>query len=180
MRPGALESLGEDGSRFEVDGFPPVHLRLVGVHQVANALAALAVARELKLDPRRRWWRRSRPTGRRRGRMELRHERGATLLVDCYNANPDATRAGARRRWPAGRARNGASRCSATCWSWASARRALHRETGAAVRGAELWAVGEHADDYAAGARAAGAKVRVLASIEEARDGAARGAGAGT
>jgi UDP-N-acetylmuramoyl-tripeptide--D-alanyl-D-alanine ligase len=37
---------------------------------------------------------------------------------------------------------------------------ALHRETGARVRDAELWVVGEHAADYAAGARRAGVRVR--------------------
>ena len=36
----------------------------------------------------------------------------------------------------------------------------LHREVGEAVRGAELWAVGEHAADYAAGAGRAGIEVR--------------------
>jgi len=37
---------------------------------------------------------------------------------------------------------------------------ALHRETGARVRDAELGVVGAHAADYAAGARRAGARVR--------------------
>jgi UDP-N-acetylmuramoyl-tripeptide--D-alanyl-D-alanine ligase len=39
---------------------------------------------------------------------------------------------------------------------------ALHREVGAAVRDAELWVVGAHADDYAAGGRAAGVEVRMF------------------
>ena len=45
VRPRAVESLGATGSHVDVDGFPPLRLRLVGRHQVANALAALAVAR---------------------------------------------------------------------------------------------------------------------------------------
>jgi UDP-N-acetylmuramoyl-tripeptide--D-alanyl-D-alanine ligase len=167
VRPTRVVSLGEDGSRFEVAGFPPVHLRLVGVHQVANALAALAVAREMRLEPAAvaAALEAYRPT---RGRMELRHEGGATLLVDCYNANPDATRLALETlaAWP------GAGRRIALLGDMLElGERAaeLHRETGAAVRGAELWAVGRYADDYAAGARAAGAKVRVLAGIDEAR-----------
>src|SRR5262249_30228913 len=51
VHPESLADLGDAGSRFTVRGFPPVHLRLIGLHQVANALAALAVARELRLDP---------------------------------------------------------------------------------------------------------------------------------
>jgi UDP-N-acetylmuramoyl-tripeptide--D-alanyl-D-alanine ligase len=167
VRPKRLESLGEEGSRFEVAGFPSIHLRLVGVHQVANALAALAVAADLRLDPSAvaAALEAYRAT---RGRMELRHEHGATLLVDCYNANPEATRLALETlaSWPdAGR------RIALLGDMLELGPRAaeLHRETGAAVRGAELWAVGAHAADYAAGARAAGVTARVLGSIEEAR-----------
>ena len=39
----------------------------------------------------------------------------------------------------------------------------LHRETGEAVRDAELWAVGAFAAEYAAGARRAGAATRLFA-----------------
>ena len=167
VKPSRLESLGEAGSRFELAGFPPVHLRLVGVHQVANALAALAVAREMKLDPAAvvAALEAYRPT---RGRMELRHERGATLLVDCYNANPDATRLALETlaAWPGGGRRIALLGDMLELGPRAAE---LHRETGAAVRGAELWSVGNFANDYAAGARGAGAKVRVLAGIDEAR-----------
>src|SRR5262249_25639379 len=51
VRPDTLEDLGPGGARFTVAGFPPVHLKLIGTHQVANALAAIAVARHVKLDP---------------------------------------------------------------------------------------------------------------------------------
>ncbi|MGH7741145.1 MAG: glutamate ligase domain-containing protein, partial [Candidatus Eiseniibacteriota bacterium] len=167
VRPTRVESLGEQGSRFEVEGYPPIQLALVGVHQVANALAAIAVARDAGLDPAAVATALAayRPT---RGRMELRHDNGATLLVDCYNANPDATRLALETlaSWP------GAGRRIALLGDMlelGERAAALHRETGAAVRGAELWAVGRYASEYAAGARTAGATVRVLASIEEAR-----------
>src|SRR5439155_28640 len=51
VRPDEVEDRGPEGSRFRVEGFPPVRLRLIGMHQVANALAALAVARHLRIDP---------------------------------------------------------------------------------------------------------------------------------
>jgi UDP-N-acetylmuramoyl-tripeptide--D-alanyl-D-alanine ligase len=168
VKPLRVESLGEEGSRFEVQGFPPIHLRLAGVHQVANALAALAVALDQQLEPAAvvAALEAYRPA---RGRMELRHERGATLLVDCYNANPDATRLALETlaTWPGGGRRIALLGDMLELGERAAE---LHRETGAAVRSAELWAVGAHAADYAAGARSAGAKVRLLASIDEARE----------
>src|SRR5207237_341943 len=41
------------------------------------------------------------------GRMEVRSVRGATLLVDCYNANPESTRAALEtlQTWPAAQRR---------------------------------------------------------------------------
>jgi UDP-N-acetylmuramoyl-tripeptide--D-alanyl-D-alanine ligase len=173
VRPETLTDLGPDGSRFTVAGFPPVHLRLIGRHQVVNALAALAVAREYAVDPEAAVTALAaqRPA---KGRMEPRTLGGATLLVDCYNANPDSTAA-----------------ALATLAGWSGARRRvavlgdmlelgpdaarLHRETGEAVREAELWAVGAHAADYAAGAERAGAAARVFAdkaSLAEALRGA--------
>jgi UDP-N-acetylmuramoyl-tripeptide--D-alanyl-D-alanine ligase len=167
VRPDTLEDLGPGGSRFTVAGFPPVHLALIGRHMVANALAALAVAREFGIDPAAavRALEAHRPV---RGRMELRAARGATLLVDCYNANPDATRAALETlaEWP------GATRRIAVLGDMlelGATAAALHRETGAAVRNAELWAVGAHAADYAAGAAAAGVPARTFADRESAR-----------
>ncbi len=159
VRPQALTDLGPDGTRFAVSGFPPVHLRLIGRHQVQNALAALAVAREYAVDPAAAVaaLAAQRPA---RGRMEARALGGATLLVDCYNANPDSTRAALEvlRTWPATRriAVLGDMRELG-----ADAAR-LHRETGEAVQEAVLWAVGAHARDYAAGAARAGVEARVF------------------
>jgi UDP-N-acetylmuramoyl-tripeptide--D-alanyl-D-alanine ligase len=76
------------------EGSAPVTLRLHGAHNVPNALAAAALARELGLDldgiadglrtavARSRW------------RMEV-HQRGdgVTVINDAYNANPESVRA---------------------------------------------------------------------------------------
>jgi UDP-N-acetylmuramoyl-tripeptide--D-alanyl-D-alanine ligase len=168
VRPEDVEDLGPDGARFRVAGFPPVHLRLIGRHMVADALAAIAVARQYGLEPAAvaRALEAHRPA---RGRMERREARGGTLLVDCYNANPDATRAALETlaSWP------GAARRIAVLGDMLELGEnapALHRRTGAAVRGAELWAVGAHAADYAAGAREAGIPARTFASREAVRD----------
>ena len=76
------------------EGSAPVTLRLHGAHNVPNALAAAALARELGMDldgiadglgaavARSRW------------RMEV-HRRadGVTVINDAYNANPESVRA---------------------------------------------------------------------------------------
>jgi len=169
VRPATLESLGPEGSRFRVEGFPPVHLRLVGRHQVANALAAIAVAREYRLDPEAvaRALEAIRPIP---GRMEVRRLRGATVLVDCYNANPDSARAAL-----AALAECAARRRIAVLGDMLElgpGAPELHREVGEAVRDAELWAVGAHATDYTAGAaveaRAFADKPAVRAALGEA------------
>jgi UDP-N-acetylmuramoyl-tripeptide--D-alanyl-D-alanine ligase len=150
----------DGGTTLEVEGFPPVALRLIGRHQVTNALAALAVAREYRLDadavaaalgayhaPK--------------GRMELKHALGATLLVDCYNANPDSTRAALETlaAWPDSKRRIAVLGDMLELGDTAPA---LHRETGAAVRDAELWAIGAHIEDYAEGAKQAKVKTRTF------------------
>ena len=158
VHPEVVEDLGDAGSRFTVAGFPSVHLQLIGLHQVGNALAALAVARELKLDPAAvvAALAAQRPL---KGRMEIRHAGGATLLVDYYNANPDSMRAALSTLagWP--RAQRRIAVLSDMRELGGTAAR-LHREVGEAVRDAELWVVGEHAADYAAGGARAGVEVR--------------------
>lgn len=79
------------------DGSAPVRLRLYGEHNVVNALAAAALARELGLGvaaaaeglsaaaPRSKW------------RMEVtRRPDGVTVINDAYNANPEAVAAALR------------------------------------------------------------------------------------
>jgi UDP-N-acetylmuramoyl-tripeptide--D-alanyl-D-alanine ligase len=160
VRPSRVEDLGPQGSRVEVDGFPPLELPLVGRHQVPNALGALAVARELNLDPAAtvaalESYRAP------KGRMEVRRARGAALLVDCYNANPESMRAALETLsdWP------GATRRIAVLGDMLelgeSAGR-LHRATAAAVRDAELWVVGQYAQAYVEGALEARVTTRLF------------------
>ncbi len=161
VRPERLEDLGDAGTRFNVAGFPPIQLRLIGLHQVCNALAALAVARHLKLDPEAvvAVLAAHQPL---KGRMQVQHVAGATLIVDHYNANPDSMRAAlvTLERWPRATRRIAVLGDMKELGDTAAG---LHREVGEAVRDAELWVVGAHAADYEAGGRAAGVKVRTFA-----------------
>jgi len=158
VRPDEVEDRGPEGSRFRVEGFPPVRLRLIGMHQVANALAALAVARHLRIDPAAAVaaLEAYRPL---KGRMEVQHAAGATLLVDHYNANPDSMRAALATLagWPGAKRRIAVLGDMRELGETAAG---LHAEVGEAVRSAELWVVGEHAADYAAGAARSGVTAR--------------------
>ena len=90
-----LDDLGRPSfTLLTPEGSAPVSLRLHGAHNVPNALAAAALARELGMDldgiadglgaavARSRW------------RMEV-HQRpdGVTVINDAYNANPESVRA---------------------------------------------------------------------------------------
>ena len=90
-----LDELGRPSfTLLTPEGSAPVTLRLHGAHNVPNALAAAALARELGMDldgiadglgaavARSRW------------RMEV-HRRadGVTVINDAYNANPESARA---------------------------------------------------------------------------------------
>jgi UDP-N-acetylmuramoyl-tripeptide--D-alanyl-D-alanine ligase len=90
-----LDDLGRPSfTLLTPEGPAPVTLRLHGAHNVPNALAAAALARELGMDldgiadglgaavARSRW------------RMEV-HRRadGVTVINDAYNANPESVRA---------------------------------------------------------------------------------------
>jgi UDP-N-acetylmuramoyl-tripeptide--D-alanyl-D-alanine ligase len=168
VRPERVQDLGAEGSLVEVEGFPPIRLRLVGRHQVQNALAALAVARHWRLEPGQvaAALEAVAPLP---GRMEVLRAHGGVILKDCYNANPDSTRAALETlaNWP------GATRRIALLGDMlelGETAPALHRETAAGVRGAELWTVGAHAGDYAEGARPAGIEARVFAGKPQAAD----------
>jgi UDP-N-acetylmuramoyl-tripeptide--D-alanyl-D-alanine ligase len=160
LAPRAIEDLGPEGLRFDVDGFPPVRLALAGRHQVLNALVALALVREYGLD-RAAVARALAGYRAPHGRMEVRNLGGATVLVDCYNANPESTRAALETlaAWPAAERRIAILGDMLELGARAPE---FHRAAGSAVRSAELWAVGRHAADYAAGAREAGAAARLF------------------
>ena len=90
-----LDELGRPSfTLLTPEGSAPVTLRLHGAHNVPNALAAAALARELGMDldgiadglgaavARSRW------------RMEVRQRAdGVTVINDAYNANPESVRA---------------------------------------------------------------------------------------
>ncbi|MDQ4119435.1 MAG: UDP-N-acetylmuramoyl-tripeptide--D-alanyl-D-alanine ligase [Actinomycetota bacterium] len=75
-------------------GSAPVTLRLVGAHQVSNALAAAAVALELgaSVDEVAATLSAATPTSRWRMEVTDRPD-GVTVVNDAYNANPEAMRA---------------------------------------------------------------------------------------
>lgn len=169
VRPRALEALGEGGTRIAVDGFPTFVLPRPGTHLVSNALGALAVARAFGVDPAAavEALATARPE---KGRMEIRHARGATLIVDCYNANPESTAAALAtlELWPA------ATRRIAALGDMLELGREgprLHAETAAhAGATTEIWTAGEFAKDWVRGAEQAKRTARVFPSREALRE----------
>ncbi len=167
VRPSKVQPLADGRSRVAVPGFPEFTLPLVGAHQVANALGALAVAREYRVDPAAAVaaLEAASPA---KGRMESWRVNGATLLVDCYNANPDSTRAAlATLASLPGAARRIAVLGDMLELGDGAAK--LHRETGAAAAGLEVWSVGAFAEDWAKGAKRAGAAARVFDDVAAVR-----------
>ncbi len=91
LRPAEVEADVFGGTRFRWRG-QTVHLQIPGRHAVADALLALAVSEFLGVDAR----------SAARGvsavpaagmRSEIRRLGDLTLIVDCYNANPQSVRA---------------------------------------------------------------------------------------
>lgn len=79
------------------DEAEPVHLRVAGEHQVANALAVAAVARTLGLSIEQIAMGLRGATARSRWRMEIIETPGdITVINDAYNANPESMRAALR------------------------------------------------------------------------------------
>jgi UDP-N-acetylmuramoyl-tripeptide--D-alanyl-D-alanine ligase len=75
-------------------GSAPVRLRLHGEHNVANALAAAALASQLGMDVTAIAAGLSAATARSRWRMEVtKRPDGVTVINDAYNANPEAMHA---------------------------------------------------------------------------------------
>jgi UDP-N-acetylmuramoyl-tripeptide--D-alanyl-D-alanine ligase len=90
-----LDELGRPSfTLLTPDGSAPVTLRLHGAHNVPNALAAAALARELGMDLDGITDGLSAAVARSRWRMEV-HRRadGVTVINDAYNANPESVRA---------------------------------------------------------------------------------------
>jgi UDP-N-acetylmuramoyl-tripeptide--D-alanyl-D-alanine ligase len=91
-----LDDLGRPSFQLVMPaGAAPVTLQLHGAHNVANALAAAAIAAELGMEPPDIADALSRATTRSAKRMEVRERPDGVLVVnDAYNANPDSMRAG--------------------------------------------------------------------------------------
>ena len=90
-----LDDLGRPSfTLLTPEGPAPVTLRLHGAHNVPNALAAAALARELGLSRDAIADGLSAAVARSRWRMEV-HQRadGVTVINDAYNANPESVRA---------------------------------------------------------------------------------------
>jgi UDP-N-acetylmuramoyl-tripeptide--D-alanyl-D-alanine ligase len=93
VRAEEIEELGPAGSRFRVvvgDGeSATVHLALLGRHNVANALAAIAVGLQAGI-PLERCVEAIGLLKPEDKRGELIDWHGATIINDCYNSNPEA------------------------------------------------------------------------------------------
>ncbi len=90
-----IENLGIDGTRFTVsiDGESyEILVKIPGIHNVYNALAAICVGRHygVSMQDIADGIREFRPTNM---RMEIREKDGAVVINDCYNASPDSIRA---------------------------------------------------------------------------------------
>ncbi|MEO0086085.1 MAG: UDP-N-acetylmuramoyl-tripeptide--D-alanyl-D-alanine ligase [candidate division WOR-3 bacterium] len=88
-----LSDRGIDGVSFRLNDRYPVRLRLAGVHNVSNCLAACAAAAAMGIDFA------AMPEVLERFeapqlRLRVRKLRGMVMIEDCYNANPQSVRAG--------------------------------------------------------------------------------------
>jgi UDP-N-acetylmuramoyl-tripeptide--D-alanyl-D-alanine ligase len=90
-----LDELGRPSFMLRTpEGSAPVTLRLHGAHNVPNALAAAALAREFGLDLAGIADGLGAAVARSRWRMEVRQRAdGVTVINDAYNANPESVRA---------------------------------------------------------------------------------------
>ncbi len=89
-----LDDLGRAVFRLHADSeSAPVALRVIGRHQVGNALAAAAVALQCGMPLDAAAEALSDATARSSRRMEPRERNGVLILNDAYNANPESMRA---------------------------------------------------------------------------------------
>ena len=92
LRGSAIQELGPEGVRFEAAAGTDrtsVSMGLLGRHNIANGLAAIAVGLEsgIPLDECAAALNHLRPPDK---RGELLQFHGATIINDCYNSNPEA------------------------------------------------------------------------------------------
>lgn len=154
-----------------------ISLPLIGRHQVANAVAAVAAALAAGVELNDIVAALPRLAHRSAMRMELVvRADGAAIINDCYNANPDSMRAALDALAPLGAARRQAhpsARVLAVLGDMLELgpeTEALHEAIGEYAVGAgadEVIALGDHAPALVRGATGAGGSGRV-ASVEEA------------
>ena len=148
----------------------PVRLRLIGVHQVHNAIAAAAAAVAAGMDPRAVAEALSAAGPRSKWRMQL-DERadGAAVLNDAYNANPESMAAALATLAELGRSRRAVDPTARTVAvlgdmlelgdDAASAHERVGRLAGE-LGIDEVIAVGDHADRIVAGVLSGGGAAR--------------------
>ena len=83
----------ESGVRFRINGAEQAFVPLLGVHTACNALAAVAVGREMGLNFEQMIDGLHGATGPDM-RLQLQRSGQVTVVNDCYNANPSSMRAG--------------------------------------------------------------------------------------
>src|SRR5260370_14569838 len=153
-----LDEAGRPGFMLLTAAGPaPVPLRLHGEHNVANALAAAALAGPLGMGVAAVAARLSAATARSRWRMEVtQRPDGVTVINDAYNANPEATRAAPSARTAMAHGRRAVAVPGHLAHLRPQADRARDQAGRAAARAgpAGLIVVGEQAAPMLAGARA--------------------------
>jgi UDP-N-acetylmuramoyl-tripeptide--D-alanyl-D-alanine ligase len=152
-----LDDLGRPSfTLLTPEGRAPVALQLYGAHNVPNALAAAALARELGLGLADIADALCAAVSRSRWRMEV-HRRtdGVTIVNDAYNANPESVRAAIEALSHLARDGRGFAVLGHMA-ELGEISRASHEEIGAFAARAEvagLIAVGQEAEPLLAGAR---------------------------
>ena len=156
-----LDDLGRAAFRMHVGGETArVALRVIGRHQVGNALAAAAVALECGMPLGDAAVALSDATARSSRRMEPRQRDGVLILNDAYNANPESMRAALETLAWIGRDRPGRTWAvlgpMAELGDIATAEHETVGRLAAQLKVGRLVAVGEPAQPIARGASAAG------------------------
>lgn len=160
LRAEDIKSLRQDGMAFRVKGDGtdfPLEIPFVGIHQVYNALAAVAVGLEFGLGPKeiQEGLLDARPC---KMRLEFKKSpNGATVIDDSYNASPDSMKAALKVLSELGEGKKKAAVLGDMLELGDYAPEA-HREVGkwTAAAADVLVFIGNHAEDMARGAREAG------------------------
>ena len=149
-----------------------IHVPVPGAHNVMNVLAAFAAGRALKIpiDTMIDNFKRFQPMAMRFECVQL--VNGVRVVNDSYNANPQSMQAAFRTVGSAKRAGRFIA-VLGDMFELGEQANALHRDVGEAAAKAgvdELYVIGDHADDVAAGAARGGlngSRVHVMNDMDE-------------